>query len=105
MLEEDVLLGFKESDGWGEDVDVLDWVAVFVDVSVFALVRLCNLDCVFNPEGKEVLVEVPVLVDVLLAVAVRDGAIGFSNNSRVPIPTAKKPSRIRIISYLHVKSI
>ena len=58
-----------------------------------------------NPEGIEVLVDVVVFVEVLLAVVVRVGIIGSINNSRVPIPTAKKPSRIRIISYLQVKTI
>lgn len=85
MLEEDVLLGFKESDGLGEDVDVLDWVAVFVDVSVFALVRLCNLDCVMNPEGIEVLVDVVVFVEVFDEVPDNVGMANVTSNILAPI--------------------
>lgn len=56
---------------------------------------------VLIPHGKEVLVDVVVLVEVFEAVAVGEGCILAS----VPIPTAKKPSNIRIISFIRWKCI
>jgi len=53
------------------------------------------------PHGKEVLVEVVVLVEVFEAVAVGEGCI----STLVPIPTAKNPSSSRIISFNTPKSI
>jgi hypothetical protein len=56
---------------------------------------------VLIPHGKEVLVEVVVLVEVFEAVAVAEGC----TLALVPIPMAKNPSNNRIISFNTSKCI